>query len=131
MTESEVIVALRNATPQEKEAVYAILQKVEPRKDVPVTTQLLYEAISEVLGTKVGFYTRHAAQLKARIFLTAVYTGAGYTHKQTADFLGIDYQRITYYHRAFNTWVKLPRTYASELGQFDQFLDIVTKKHIL
>ena len=130
MTEAEVIIALRNATPEQKEAVFAILRNVEPPKDIPETTRQLYEAAGEVLGTKVGFNTRHLDQQKARIFVAYAYRQRGYTYRQIAKLLGVDYQRITYYSRAAAEWKRFP-VFSHELSQLEQFNDIVTKKHIL
>lgn len=130
MTEAEVIIALRNATPEQKEAVFAILHNVEPSKEIPEATRQLYEAAGEVLGTRVGFNTRHFAQQRAKIFVAYAYRQRGYTYRQIAKMLGVDYQRVTYYSRAVADWKRYP-VFSQELSQLEQFNDIVTKKHIL
>ena len=130
MTEQEVTIALRYATHEQRQAVFAILRQVEIPSDLPVTTQRLYEAAGDILGTKVGFNCRHRAQLTARLFVTAAYLRAGYSHAEIAAALGINFQRITYYHRTLDDWRRLPG-YVLLCTKLDQFLDIVTKKHIL
>ena len=130
MTEQEVTVALRNATHEQRQAVFEILRQVELPSTTPTIVQRLYEVAGEVLGTKVGFNTRHGAQLTARIFVTAAYLRAGYSHAQISRWTGIPYQRITYYHRTIDDWRCLPG-YVLLCTKLDQFLDIVTKKHIL
>lgn len=130
MTEQEVTIALRYATHEQRQGVFEILRAVEIPVPASVSVQRLYEAAGEVLGTKVGFDTRHHVQYTARVFLTAALLRAGYSHAQISRYLDIDYQRITYYHRTLNDWKTLP-AFRPTREQLDKFLDIVTKKHIL
>ena len=130
MTEQEVTIALRYATHEQRQLVFDILRDVEIPSDTPDTTQRLYEAAGEVLGTKVGFRCRHLPQLTARLFVTAAYLQAGYNHAEIAKLMGINYQRITYYHRTLDDWRRL-QGYALVCKSLDQFLDIVNQKHIL
>jgi len=130
MTEQEVTIALRNATHEQRQAVFEILRQVELPSTTPTIVQHLYDVAGEVLGTKVGFYTRHNVQYTARIFVTAAYLRAGYSHAEISRWTGIPYQRITYYHRTLDAWRCL-WSYHSTCAQLDRFLDIVTKKHIL
>lgn len=131
MTPTEISIALRYATKEQLEAVEAILRKVRPPEAPTPLVQSLYLEAGKILGTTVGFTTRHPDQIAARCFLVEAFRRNGYTAKKIAEMLDIYPQRINFYRRRLDLWHECPNAYARELRQLDRFLEIVNQKYEL
>lgn len=131
MTPTEISIALRYATKGQREAVEAILRQVRPPEAPTPLVQSLYQEAGKILGTTVGFTTRHPDQIAARCFLVEAFRRNGYTSNQTAKMLDIYPQRINFYRRRLDLWHECPNAYARELAQLETFLDIATQKYEL